>query len=352
MKLKLLKWVSLITIFSVVAWLILYLRLDNKEWKPGYGEWSYNATESITGQFKNISSAGEGQMRIMQILICVFGGGSLAVAGLLLQKVTKNRLAEVSILGIGSINILFIYIYFKWIGNDIFKNSLANYLMPIFLIAFSIFGTFIIWAITKSKKANKNTFVIVGIAIQLLAEAISVVVVNPIKLINGTTEEKASWGKIKSYTLGNVRSNPNLESNIQWWLIISAIVLIAIIIGVIFILRRKIDTFESSEELATTSGINTKRLRFTIFMLVAILAGIASSIIGSIALLGIIAPSIARLLFKNKTKTLILSTFIIGGLMVMIASWISMNVQIDLPVGILSTAIVVPYFIFLIVREK
>lgn len=346
------KWSFLIAFLGMMTWLILYLRLDNKVWKEGYGEWTYNATESITGTRPNITSAGEGQMRVMQILIAFFGGGSLALAGTLLQKVTKNRLAEVSILGIGSINILFIFIYFKMIGNDMFDQSLANYLMPIFLIFFSILGTLIIWRISKSKRANKNTFVIVGIAIQLLTEAISVLIVNPLKLINGDKEGKHTWEKIKSYTLGNVRSNPNLESNVHWWLIISAIVVIVVIIGIALLLRRKIDTYESSEELAATSGINTKRLRLAIFMLVAVLAGVASSIIGTVDLLGIIAPSLARLLFKNKFAPLAIASFIIGGIMVMLASWLSMNVQWNLPVGILSTAIVIPYFIFLIVREK
>lgn len=59
----------------------------------------------------------------MQIMIAFFGGGALGLAGALLQKVTKNRLAEVSILGIGSINIFFIYIYAVILKDKAFAHS-------------------------------------------------------------------------------------------------------------------------------------------------------------------------------------------------------------------------------------
>ena len=88
------------------------------------------------------------------------------------------------------------------------------------------------------------------------------------------------------------------------------------------------------------------------FMLVAILAGVEATILGTVALLGIIAPSIARLMFKNKFTSMSIASFIIGGILVMLASFISTNLGTGLPPGILSTAIAAPYFIFLIVRGK
>jgi len=87
-------------------------------------------------------------------------------------------------------------------------------------------------------------------------------------------------------------------------------------------------------------------------MLVALLAGAASATLGTVALLGIIAPSIARLLFKNKMWQMSLASFFIGGIMVALAAFVSLNFEVGLPVGILSTAIVIPYFLFLMVKEK
>lgn len=342
---KSIKWISLTLIAAIIIWLVFFLRSDNGKWLLGFGSWE---TKSHLG---GAAGAGESQKRLLQFAIAFIGGGALALAGTLLQKVTKNRLAEVSILGIGSINVMFIYLYSRFVGVKAFGSGAAGVLMPILLIGFSILGTLLIWAISRSKKANKNTFVIVGIAIQMLAEAISVVIVNPAKV---SKSDEDVWHKIQSYTLGKIRNDIRdvNDNSIPWWLIISAIVIIGIILFVAFMLRRKIDTYEASEEVAETSGINTKRLKLTIFILVALLAGVAAAVIGSIALLGIIAPSLARMLFKNKFFPLAIASFIIGGILVTLASWLVMNVGWDLPVGILSTAIVIPYFLFLVIKEK
>ena len=284
----------------------------------------------------------------------------MGIAGSLLQKVTRNKLAEVSILGIGSINILFIYIYATSLKNKAFNGSIWSIFMPVFLIIVSIIGTIFVWIISRSKKANKNTFVIVGIAIQLLVEALSVIVVNPTKLTKNTTSGggtsggKQIWNKIRGYTLGDIRNdigNPKANSN-SWWLIILVISICILVLFAIFILRKKIDTYETSEEITTTTGISVKWLKFTIYILVSLLAGSASTILGTVTLLGIIAPSISRLLFKNKMWKMSLASFFVGGIMVCLASFVSLQLNIGLPIGILSTAIVIPYFLFLMIKEK
>lgn len=128
--------------------------------------------------------------------------------------------------------------------------------------------------------------------------------------------------------------------------------IIIVVIGVVIFLRRKIDTYETSEELSTAVGINIKRLRLVIFLLVALLAGAASAVLGTVALLGIIAPSVARMLFRNKMLPLAISSFVIGGIMVGLASFISMQLEASVSVGILATAIVIPYFIFQMIKER
>lgn len=72
--------------------------------------------------------------------------------------------------------------------------------------------------------------------------------------------------------------------------------------------------------LATTLGIKTERLRLSVFIIVALIAGIEASLLGTVALLGLIAPSIARLLFKGNFAPTAIASFIIGGIMVALAS--------------------------------
>lgn len=353
------KWFLIVLIGMSISFLVLtYLKSTGftffDRWKTS------SVSDTILGGPGGELGPGPMQKHVLQILVTVLGGGALGVAGALLQKVTKNRLAEVSILGIGSLNILFIYIYVMALKGSAFGGTIWAYMMPVFLIIVSVVGTLFVWAISRSRKANKNTFVIVGIALQLLIEGISVVVVNPTKL-NSTTssggrasEGKRIWHKIQGYTLGDVRNDIGNETAnyVPWWLIYLAAAVIVIVIVTIFFMRKKIDTFETSEELAISTGINVKKTRLVMYILVALLAGVSSAILGTVALLGIIAPSIARLLFKNKMFPLTIASFLIGGFMVEIASFVSLNWGFGIPVGILSTAIVIPYFIYLMIREK
>ena len=347
------KWTTLALSLSLTA--VLLLMFYQGGW--GAGKWKDSSID-LTGtdgafkeflETKTVYGEGAGALRLKQLLIAFVGGGALAFAGCLLQKVTRNTLSEVSILGIGSINIMFIFGYVFIFKDKVFGSGIEAALLPIVTLGASILGTCLVWVVSRSKKANKNTFVIVGIASQLLFEALSVVFVNPTNLKG--EEGKQIWSTIKNYTMGQIRTSAD-NNGIPWWLIITASVLIGLTITVGLFLRKKIDIYETSEESAQTLGVDVKKLRFGIFMMVAVLAGIEATILGTVALLGIIAPSISRLIFKNKFAPMAIGSFLIGGLLVMIASFISTNIGTDLPPGILTTVIASPYFIFLILRGK
>lgn len=356
---KISKWMLILNSLFFVSFLILTFTKSNGF--TFWDSWKISSFSSILHDTSNqqIEGAGPLQKHFMQILITLLGGGALGLAGLMLQKITRNTLAEVSILGIGSFNILFIYIYAFSLKSRMWNQSIWSHLMPIFLILVSILGTFFVWVVARSRKTNKNTFVIVGIAFQLLLEAISVIVVNPKVLLQDktsriTNENQKIWNRIKGYTLGEVKNDlGNTNTNfIDWWLILLVAFLVILILGIIFFIRKKIDTYEISEDLALATGIYVKRLKMLIYFLIAILAGAATAILGSVALLGIIAPSIARLLFKNRMWQASLASFLIGGIMVGGASFIALQLEAQVPVGILSTAIVVPYFLYLMWRGK
>lgn len=116
-------------------------------------------------------------------------------------------------------------------------------------------------------------------------------------------------------------------------------------------IRRKIDLIESSEDLASGLGVQVQKMKKIIFTLVAIIAAAEAVLAGSIALLGILAPAIARKIFKNKTILIASGSFLIGAILVLCASYISVTLQTQVPVGILATTIVIPYFVFIIIRS-
>lgn len=142
--------------------------------------------------------------RLKIIFIAIFGGGSLGVAGTLLQKTTKNDLADISIIGIGSINIIFIVLYVLMVGKNVFGSGVAAAFLPVVTLLASLLGTYIIWLFARGDNSKNNKFIIVGIALQLLFEGLSVMLVNPKKV---SSEQGELIAQIKKYTVGIIDAN-------------------------------------------------------------------------------------------------------------------------------------------------
>ncbi|WP_391591952.1 Iron ABC transporter permease [[Mycoplasma] cavipharyngis] len=293
-------------------------------------------------------------IRIWQYLLAIMGGGALGVAGLLLQKTTKNNLADVSILGIGSLNIIFITLYIFSFGTNVISNQASiRQLLPLITIAASILGTSIIYTLTKFGNNNVDKFIIVGIALQFLFEAVSIAILNPSVSTAPGSAIQFTINQITNFSLGKLPDINYLAQTATWRImIIICSICIVVILLIIWTLRKKIDLIETSEKLALSYGIRVESLKLFLYLLIALLAGIEAAILGNFPLLGILAPNIAKPIFGSQTKTNLWTSFLIGAIMVMIATFVSVNLNTDIPIGFLSTAIITPYFIFIILKRN
>ncbi|WP_043896190.1 iron ABC transporter permease [Mycoplasma parvum] len=290
-------------------------------------------------------------LRLWQYFLATFSGGALGVAGLLLQKLTKNPLADISLLGIGSLNIIAISFYiFVTFDGEKASVPILKLILPFVSLLASIFGTSLIYFLSKNKK-NTQSFVISGIAFQFFCEAISVAILSVVT--NNKDNASLISKEIANYSYGRL---PNLEeiTALPHWRIVTIIsfVLIAFIVGLVWLFRRELEIIELGDDYAISQGIQIKKVKKMFFVIIALLAGIESSLIGTISLLGIIAPHIAKFIFGNKASSNVLVSFICGALLVVSATFFSVNFGGDIPIGILSTAIITPIFLFLILRQK
>ncbi|MCV3728241.1 iron ABC transporter permease [Ureaplasma miroungigenitalium] len=335
----LIKMISLAVILGVIIFLVLFLYHDNHQ----------------TNFFINAHLY---EIRSKKAIMAVFSGGALAVAGLLLQKATRNNLADISLLGIGSLNIIIMSFYLLSVKSKIQSNGWEMQILPLIAFLASIVGSTIIYVLSRFGGLSSEKFIIVGIALSFLFEAISVVLANPnangsnVNSLSNMFKEAGTLDTtikvIQKYTYGII---PN-SNYIQWNIIIPSAVMILITLIPIWFLRRKIDLYETSEDLARTAGVNVERLRLIIYLLVAILAGTEAVMVGFVALLGVLGSNVAKQMFGNKTTYTMFGAFLIGSILVTSALFISSNLNTNVPVGFLSTTIVVPYFIYLIIRGK
>ncbi|GCE63122.1 iron chelate uptake ABC transporter family permease subunit [Candidatus Mycoplasma haematohominis] len=324
------KWVCLGIIFVCLSFLMI-----------STFQWKYDFSSNIL------------TIRVWQYLLAFFSGGALGLSGLLLQKLTKNNLSDISILGIGSLNIIFIvlFIMFQYDGTT-GSLALVRAYLPLISIGSSILGTSIVYTLSKNKPDNCEKFAITGIALQFIFEAISVTLANPRILENQSTQTQVNT-EIQNFAYGRF---PDIQalSKIGIWrtTTIVSVVVITMLLFVVYKFRKEIDLIELNEELAKFYGVRVKFLKGFLYICVAVIVGIESAMIGSISLLGIVAASFSRLLFKNKSDINIITSFLIGGMLVLLAAFISINLNKNIPIGFLSTSIIAPIFLYLLFKKR
>ena len=115
-----------------------------------------------------------------------------------------------------------------------------------------------------------------------------------------------------------------------------------------------IDALSLGDDSAKSIGINIAKSRTNILVLIAILSGLSLSVGGALPFIGLIAPHFARLTTRPHLKTLIPLSAIIGAILTVSADIVARTARapVDMDVGILTTIIGAPYFLWLIYREE
>ena len=124
--------------------------------------------------------------------------------------------------------------------------------------------------------------------------------------------------------------------------------------GVVMLNHKKLDVLNLSDELALSLGLNLERERKKFLSYAVILAGTATAFAGNIGFLGLISPHIAKKLVGPYHKNFVVISAMISVIIVLLADSVSRNLfsPIEIPVGITVSIFGVPYFIYLMMKEK
>jgi iron complex transport system permease protein len=108
------------------------------------------------------------------------------------------------------------------------------------------------------------------------------------------------------------------------------------------------------EQEAAHLGVHVELVKRAIYVLAALLTGLAVSVSGSIGFVGLIVPHIARMLFGNDYRLLLPATAILGAVLTVLADLIARTViaPSELPVGAITALAGAPVFIYLLRRDR
>ena len=272
-------------------------------------------------------------LRLPRIAAAVLAGGALAVAGVGFQALTRNPLAEPSVLGVSS-GAAFGVVIAQLLGSTgavvdavrVTAFGFAGALVAgaaVYLIA-SVHGGFPIQTLLLSG-------VIVGI---FFASAVTVLT---------SLVDVNRLGGIVHWLLGNIAPLPGPSL-----LLFAALAVLgfALIVGQ----ARELNVLALGEEAALQLGVNAERLKLQVFVAAALLTSSVVAFSGPIGFVGLIVPHILRMLLGPDNRLLVPTAMVGGGIFLLLADTIARNIvaPAELSVGVITSFVGAPFFVYLL----
>lgn len=266
-------------------------------------------------------------IRIPNTIKAIIAGSSLALAGMILQAITRNPLADPYLTGLSSgagLGIVISILYFNSINYSLF-GFIGALLTSILVICLSGFSKFSI-----------SKLILIGLSINILASSI-------IAFLILTNSEKA-------YAMTLILSGGFSSADTSKTLLI---ILFLIALAICIFLIPKLNLMRIDSTLTFNSLNKVIKYNITFIILSAFLTSIAVFTAGILGFVGIIVPHLAKILVGNDFRILIFTNFLLGGLILLISNFISTNLiaPIQIPLGIVIAFIGVPIFIFFLLRR-
>ncbi len=266
------------------------------------------------------------QLRLPRTLSAFVTGGLLALAGVLMQVLLRNPLADPYILGVsGGAAVAALLAMLGGMGGYALTGSA-------FLGA--VLSMFLVFSIAHGQGSWTPTrLLLTGVVIA------------------------AGWGAIISFIL-SVTPERNLHSMLFWLMgdlsyspapTGGAIVLLLGLAGSAYF-AKSLNILARSELIAESLGIAVARLRVKIYLLASLITASAVTMAGSIAFVGLVTPHLLRLSGVHDHRFLIPAAVMLGGIILVLADSIARSALApqQLPVGVITALIGVPLFLYLL----
>ena len=323
----------LISIFSLLVLLIVTVLLG-----LSIGEVNFNLSELIdilrnkSGIEYNIIT----NIRLPRIILGLAVGGSLSISGLVLQAIYRNPLVEPYTLGISGGAALGVALGIVMGASAVF----SDFSLPIFgIIGALVTIIFMYFLSMKRSHLNINSILLTGVMISFITSSIIMF------LLATTTTERLQT--IIFWTMGSLEE-PNST--------LIFIVLTASLIGLLifYILVGQLNALRLGQDHAKHLGVNTSLVIKILFITASVITGISVSTTGVIGFVGLVAPHMMRYLMGNDYRVLLISTFLGGGIFLIISDIIARTIisPNELPIGVITGIIGGTIFIIAISKSK
>jgi len=276
-------------------------------------------------------------IRLPRILLAIFVGASLSVAGTSFQALLRNPLADPYVLGVSSGAALGAVLALIIEPHIALPAAVAALLTPVgaFLGAAATIASVYVLG-RREGRLDTNTLLLAGIITASFLSAIIIFLM--------TTLVSRDLHGMQFWLMGDL--SIALQRNLRWILGVT----FAIAAVAIYTTAGDLNLLLSGEKEAMHLGVDVPRVRLVVYIAASILTGLAVSVSGAIGYIGLLVPHVMRWIFGSDHRVLIPTAAFGGAIALVIADTLARTVvaPAEIPVGAMTALAGAPLFIYLL----
>ncbi len=295
---------------------------------------------SITGNMPEGSGTWQSiilTVRLPRVLCVAITGAALSVCGGAMQGLLKNPLADGSTLGVSSGAALGAAVA---IAFEITLPSLpfSGAMIMAMLFAFLSLVLILTLAYRLDNSLSTNTIILIGIVYSMFISSI-------LSLVLTFASDKVK--NITFWTMGSLAGS-------GWQSVLLLLAALIVFGGIILCMCTELNAFAIGEDNARNVGVNVRKVRLRVLILVSCLIGVCVSVGGSIGFVGLVTPHIVRMITGPNHKKLLPASMFAGAVFLMLADLTARMLlrPLELPIGVVTSFVGAILFVYIFYRTR
>ncbi|KMV28675.1 iron ABC transporter permease [Photobacterium swingsii] len=274
------------------------------------------------------------ELRFPRLILAMLTGGGLAICGLVLQKLTRNPLADPFLFGLsagassGAVACIVLNI-----------TVIGVFSLPAFAFCGAMLAQCMLHTLTRQNQWHPERVVLAGLIVNSLFSAIT-----GFLIFSGDQRTAQS---VLFWLMGGL--------GLAKWSVIPIITLVVVICySFIHSQQRNIDRLTTGDELAASMGVNVEQTRKGMFLVVGLLTATLVAWTGTIGFVGLIIPNVVNRLGIYRIQHQLPICFLCGAIFLV---WADAGARVllqpqELPISMITSAVGAFVCLILIVRRK
>ncbi|MCD2136489.1 FecCD family ABC transporter permease [Salinicoccus halitifaciens] len=277
------------------------------------------------------------EFRMPRVIITILCGAALALSGLILQVISRNPLADPGIIGVNAGSGFGVVLFLMFVSGGGSNNL---YALPVMSFIAGLITVLLVFVLSFVRGSfNSNMFILIGIAVAMG--------VTGFLYVFTSTFDDRQMTMLNQYLAGNIWGD-------TWAFVVVILPYILVVSVFAWMKINEMAMLNLEDDTLRGLGMNVNVEKVLLIICAAMLSSVAVSVAGAISFIGLIAPHIARLLFKVEMKFVFIGTLGIGALLLSVSDLIGklLLAPLIIPAGIVVALIGGPYFIYLLMTAR